>query len=109
MDRRRHPRFDTDQPVSLTVLGAHATTLDGVALNISGRGMRLLLGRRIPLNTAVRVDLGASIFLGEICYTEPEGDRFATGLVLDQVLQPSAGLEPLIAALRPDPVSTAVS
>ena len=108
MDRRRHPRFDTDQPVSLTVLGAHATTLDGVVLNISGSGMRLMLDCRIPLNTAVRIDLGDSIFLGEVCYTEPAGDRFATGLVLDQVLQPSVGLEPLIQALRPEPVTTTI-
>ena len=64
--------------------------------------MRLAIDRPLPLDSAVRVQIGRSIFLGEVCYCRADSGGFAVGLMLDQVLQETIDLQPLIGAILPD-------
>ncbi len=61
--------------------------------------MRLRLDRALPLDSAVRVNLGKSILLGEVCYSRPEKGRYIVGIMVDQALHESAGLRPLLDAV----------
>lgn len=100
MDRRQEPRFETDQPAMVTLLGEGRFTRPGVIKNVSGRGMRVELDAPLPLNAAVRVDARDMMLLGEVCYCEPDGQAYALGIMLEQVLYESPGLLPLVHALR---------
>ena len=95
MDRRREPRFETEHPVQVTLLDEEEVTLDGRMVNISGCGLRLILDRAVPLNTAVRVDCVDSILLGEVCYVEQQDDAYAVGVSLDQAVNDLAQLAQL--------------
>jgi len=99
MDRRREPRLSTDAPARLTLLGRNPETLDAQIVNASGRGLRLIVDRRLPLNAPVRVYTEDTILLGETCYAVPEGDRWAVGLMLEQVLREVNELARLVDAL----------
>ncbi len=100
MDRRREPRFTSNRPVAVRLLGDNPLTLTGTISNVSGRGMRILLDRKVPVDTAMRIDVDGSIVLAEVCYSEPDNGAYATGLVLDQVLVETPGLWSLHHALR---------
>lgn len=108
MDRRQEPRFETDQPATVTLLGEGRFTRPAVIKNVSGRGMRVQLDEPLPLNAAVRVDAGNMMLLGEVCYCEPDGRFHAIGIMLEQVLHESPGLFPLIEAVRGDRSSEGV-
>lgn len=99
MDRRHDPRFETSQEATITLLGDHPVSLPARVENLSGRGMRVIVDRKLLVSSPVRVDLNHSILLGEVCYVEQDGDRFAVGLVLDQVLHETPELKALIAAI----------
>jgi hypothetical protein len=64
--------------------------------------MRLSLDRALPLDSAVRVDLGNSILLGEVCYSRPDNEGYVVGLMVDQVLHETVGLRPLMDAVSAD-------
>jgi hypothetical protein len=86
VDRRSEPRFDTEKSIVVTLLGAGGVTLPGVAIEISGSGMRLLLNRAIPVGAAVKAETEDSMMLGEVCYCEAQAIGFLVGLKLNQVL-----------------------
>jgi len=86
MDRRREPRFRTNQQAEVTLLGEEPVTIGGTTVDMSGRGIRLRLGCPIPVNSPVQVKLKDSILLGEVCRVEPAGEGFFVALMLDQVL-----------------------
>lgn len=64
--------------------------------------MRLRLDRALPLDSAVRVDLGKSILLGEVCYSRPVNEGYEIGLMVDQVLHDPVGFWPLFDAASAD-------
>ena len=100
MDRRREPRFRTNQQAEVTVLGRDPVTIGGTTLDMSRRGMRLRLGCPIPVDSPVQVRLSDSFLLGEVCRVEPAGDEFVVALVLEQVLHVNPDLIRLSNALR---------
>lgn len=66
-----------------------------VTVEVSGRGMRVLLNRPVPVGAAIKLEPGNEIILGEVCYCQPDGLGFAVGLRLDQVLSNLEQLEDL--------------
>ncbi len=99
MERRREERFETDRQAIVTVLDGDKTSIAGRVVNASGRGLRLLVDRPIPVNSPVRVDLDGQLLLGEVCYTAPEGADVAVGLSLDQVLHDVTEVAKLVDAI----------
>ncbi len=96
MERRSEPRVEADQPVQVTVLGSEEGAFSGRIGNLSGRGMRLLLDRSVPLDAAVRVEWNDTLALGEVCYAKRHGDVWAVGLMLEHSLPQLAELDRLI-------------
>ena len=75
-------------------------------VEISDRGMRLMLDRPLPVSAAVRVDYDDTLLLGEVCHATRQGESYAVGLALDQVLHELTRLSQLAEALLDDsPVS----
>ena len=99
MERRREERFEADKPASVTILGEDPISLSGNIANASGRGLRILVDRPIPVNSAVRIDVDDRLLLGEVCYSVPEGNGFAVGLFLEQVLHEVTDVARLVDAI----------
>jgi hypothetical protein len=55
--------------------------------DFSGRGMRLLSPVPISPGSPVRIDIGDSLMLGEICYCREDEGGFSLGVILEQVLR----------------------
>ncbi|MEN6537149.1 MAG: PilZ domain-containing protein [Bryobacteraceae bacterium] len=92
MDLRSEPRFPTDGPVTITVLGPEPSTISGRIVNVSGRGMRFMLDAPVPANAAIRADVEGTLLLGEVAYCYPEGKAYAAGIQLEQALTVSEEL-----------------
>ena len=96
MDRRREPRIQSYQTVELTVLGEPGYSMPAHAIQLSARGMRLVVDRPVLVNSAVKVVSQDWMVLGEVCYCKLERSHYAVGLQLDQAL---AGLKGRLPAL----------
>lgn len=83
--------------VRLTILGEQDQGLWAQLEDVSGRSALLRVASRVPLNTAVRIDLDDMLLLGEICYCSPERDDFRVGVVIDQTL---TGINDILALSR---------
>jgi c-di-GMP-binding flagellar brake protein YcgR len=88
VNARREPRIEVSQPVQVTILQKPETQLRGHVLNISGRGMRLLLDRPVTSGIPIKIRWENTLVLGEVCYCQrlPEGKEFAVGLRLEHCL-----------------------
>jgi hypothetical protein len=87
MDHRAEPRYDLNQPVTITVLGVQEIRMSGRMANVSGRGMQLLTEAPLPYNSAVKVDWDDLLVLGEVIYSEQKNPgAFVSGLQLQEAL-----------------------
>ena len=99
IDQRSEPRLAPrpDATARMSILNGYEKTAPVTVriLNFSGRGLRLRSETNLPAGTLVRLDLNSTMMLGEVCYTEPDGDGFAIGLRLEHSLLQTEGLERL--------------
>ena len=86
MERRAETRIPWNCPVRVTLLGSPPEHVDAVLLNVSGRGARLRVPRRIECDTALRIDLDNAMLLGEVCYCATDGDGYGIGVQLEHSL-----------------------
>ncbi|MCS6952430.1 MAG: PilZ domain-containing protein [Bryobacterales bacterium] len=100
MERRSEPRYDLSGPADVTLLTDNPVSLQGRIINLSGRGMRVWLPQAVPAGAAVRVDVAGAMFLGEVCYCNPDGNGYAAGFQLEHVLSMSEELAALMRALE---------
>ena len=84
--RRREPRFEIDQSVTVTNLEQPDISMRGRLANFSAKGTRLILQLFIKPGTMVKVEWGGTILLGEIMYCTPLDADFAAGLELEDAL-----------------------
>lgn len=100
MERRRDRRFDAETQLQMAVLRMDGEEHVPARLrNLSGRGMSLLLEGPVPVGTAVRVEIGDRLLLGEICHVREEANGFLTGLRLQHSLTSMTDLARLVAAI----------
>ena len=104
MDQRRDIRFETKQPVRLTILGKHSreqdTHLTAVLVNLSGRGLSFTTESNVPIGSAVRVDVNDNILLGEVCHAKQTGpSSWLCGMNLEHSLHSVHDLRQLMSAL----------
>jgi hypothetical protein len=100
----RDVRFSSRQPVSLTILDGQSNDGDSrIAAfmeNISGRGLSLVTGSKVPLGSAVRVDVNDNLLLGEVCHSAQTGpSEFVCGVRLEQALTSVNDLSRLVAVV----------
>ena len=86
MDRRKEPRFETQEDCCLTVLGEHGFTTNAVAIAISASGICLHLPVPVQVGAAIKVESDHQLLLGEVCYCRLSSKGYLAGLKLDQVL-----------------------
>lgn len=89
----------------VTVLGSHALQISGTAIDISGRGLRLLLSGRVGPGDPVKIDMDDSLLLGEVCYCQTQGSDYIVGVEIDQALAGLSELARLNLALFEEPSS----
>jgi hypothetical protein len=102
MERRREHRFVTDQPVELVLLGAQPgddVSVPARLLNLSGRGLSLLCERQIPVGVPIRVNLNATVLLGELCHCTKADGGYLCGIRLEQALTSVGDLSQLMNAV----------
>ena len=56
-------------------------------VNVSRRGMRILLWNRVEPGITVEVQTADAIFLGEVVYCEPLGEGFVAGVEIEHALR----------------------
>jgi len=71
----------------MTLLDGSGARLDAVAVELSGRGMRLAVDLPIAPGTPVRIETSDALYLAEVCYaTHLDNLMWQIGLKVDQVL-----------------------
>jgi hypothetical protein len=84
--RRREPRFEIDQLVTITNLDRPDRPIGGRIANFSASGTRLVMQEELNRGTMVKVEWGTTVLLGEIIYCCRQGSEFAVGLELEDAL-----------------------
>lgn len=103
MEKRAEPRIEAEMPVRITLLGDQQVTFTAHMVNLSGRGMRLLMDRSVDVGAPVGVEWDDSLVLGDVCYCEPAPGGYAIGLELEQRLLQTSDLVQLARQLAGDP------
>ena len=86
MDSRQEPRFETDQAVTVTLLGETECTVAARIVNISGKGLCLAAGQPLPRGGAIKLETGDTLVLGEVVYCRAAAESFQIGVGLHQAL-----------------------
>jgi hypothetical protein len=102
MDKRREPRFETDQPVVLTILTEPQTRMEARVRNASGRGLGLMSSGPVPPGAPLRIEIDDAIVLGEAIYCREDTGGHFLGVELDQVLVGLTELARNLAAFAPE-------
>jgi hypothetical protein len=95
MDNRRQDRVPVEKPIVLTILGDPEIRLVASVKDASPRGIGVITEEALRSGAAVKIEIGDSIFLGEIMYCRPMDQRFFAGIELTQVLTGLAALSRL--------------
>ncbi len=91
MELRRSPRFELDQPVTVTNL-EDKTAMPARLANFSTNGVRLLIGVAVPSGALLKVEWGTTLLLGEVIYCRPEENGFSVGMELEHALYDTTAL-----------------
>jgi hypothetical protein len=83
---RRDARVQVDETAWITIYGEIDKRVPGRVRNISGRGIGLEVGERVGTGSALKIEVGDVMMLGEVIYCRPEGERYYLGVELDQAV-----------------------
>ena len=86
MESRRECRFETDQEITVTLLGEVDTTFAGKVVNVSGTGICLQSSQALPPGAALKIELADTLLLGEVIYCRSEAAHYHSGILLEQAL-----------------------
>ncbi len=96
MEYRHHPRFQTNQPVSVTDLENSSSPQPGLLADFSDQGISLRVPCRLSPGTAVKVEWAGTLLLGEVIYCRPAGEGFQAGLRLEDALYDTEALAAMV-------------
>ncbi len=91
MDLRRGPRYEVDQPVTVTDLETKQP-FPGKLANFSTHGVRILLDRSVAPGAIIKIEWRSTLLLGEVIYCRQEGGGFAVGMELEDALYDTEAL-----------------
>jgi len=83
MNRRGRARFRTDLTVNVALLDLPDLSLKGRLANLSAHGLSIIIAEELPEGCTVRVEWGATSFVGRTIYCRPQGREFLVGLEVD--------------------------
>jgi hypothetical protein len=99
MDSRQEPRFETDQEVTVTLLGDVEIGFAGRIVNVSGKGMCLDIPQAVPAGGAIKLEVEDTLVLGEVIYCRPFAGRYQIGVALQEALYHTKALAALLERL----------
>ena len=82
MERRKHPRLQTNLPVLMTTLPRGRSVEACVLLDLSEGGLRLRSSAPLAVNAAVRIEADDLLLLGEVTRCDAEGGAYSVGIQL---------------------------
>jgi len=96
VERRKHPRLRTSQPVVLQLL-PDGRPVEACILDISARGVHLRSPAPLPVNARIRIDTEETLLLGEVtrCTRDSGSGAYHIGVHLQYSLAELAELERL--------------
>lgn len=86
MEKRREPRFQADQPVTVTVLTESRQDVPARVRNVSGRGLGVVASARVEPGAGLLIELEDTKVLAEAIYCRPDPEGFFIGIEMDQML-----------------------
>ncbi len=93
MDLRRQLRFKSDMQAKVTNLDGPGVPTTARLLDVSTHGVGLALTCELAPGTAVKVEWGSTVLLGEIVYCEPRNSEFIAGLEVEDAIYDSGDLK----------------
>jgi hypothetical protein len=101
MERRKQPRVDIDQEVTVTILGTpESLPFQAVTVDISASGIRILTPLPVPYQAALKVQAGDLLLLGEVVRVEDCERGHMVAVKLQHSLEMCGDLHRLNHALR---------
>ena len=101
MERRKEPRVEINEPVTVTVLGdPDSPSFVATAIEMSGSGMRFLSPRPVKYQATVKVQTRDFLLLGEVIRIEASALGHAVALKLSHSLGSLSDLHHLNRELR---------
>lgn len=82
LNTRREPRYRSDLPATVSVLGESGRQSSCRIVNTSRSGLRLISTREFARGSQVYVQWGEEFFVGSVLYTFPQKDEIVAGLEL---------------------------
>ena len=79
MESRREPRFSIYGPIKVTLLSNPERQLDGVLLDISATGLKLIASESLPIDEILSIEAEDHLALADVRYSQPRGDKFTIG------------------------------
>ena len=104
MEQRREPRFQTDQPVHLSILGTCEKRVQARVKNVSGRGLGLEVDEAIPAGSALKIEVADALYLAEAVFCRRDEATFFVGVALEQVLSGLAELGRILQQYQDEPL-----
>ena len=92
MEDRRVDRVPAEKPIILTIPGDPEIRLVADVKNASPRGIGIVTSASLAGGAAVKIEIGDSIFLGEVIYCRPMDQGFFAAIELTQALAGLAAL-----------------
>jgi hypothetical protein len=103
VERRKHYRLIPTESTHVVVLGEGGTTLEGLVLDISARGIGLRVPQALPVGTALKVEGDNDLLLGEVTSCERDAHGYRIGMEIKHRLAGLAELHRLNRALNQSP------
>jgi hypothetical protein len=101
MERRKEPRVEINQNVTITLLGEpESSPFRATALDMSGGGMRILSPRQVAYQAAVKVQAGDLLLLGEVVRVQEGEGGYTLALKLQHSLDMAGDLHRLSVAIQ---------
>lgn len=100
VERRYEPRFPACRHVRVRILDEPDRRLDALISEVSGSGLKLDAGEPIPVGAAIEIEDGELTWLGEVCYCQPLGGSYTSGVRVEHRLTLTEDLLRLARQLR---------
>lgn len=93
-ERRREPRYPTDDAVEIEIVGGPSFPVRGTVRDVSASGLRLTLQTSIGSGLHVKIKFPVQLVIfGEVRYCRRADARFHAGILIENVFHPRQWME----------------
>ncbi len=100
MEQRRDERIQFDRDAWITIYGNVERRIPGQVRNVSGRGIGLEVDEEVTPGSALKVEIGDVMMLGEVIYCSHDGLTYYLGIELDQAVHSLVALSTSVREFR---------